>query len=247
MDESQFKQKIREMLPNREQWFAGFADLSGLLSDKFTGFDYAVVVGRCLDNAIIDKIKHGPTREYYAHYQQVNQELSLLIKQMGEQIKSLGSRCMGMEPTVLDQDLDDTYWENLRVDFSHKMAATRGGLGWIGKTDLFISTEYGPRLRLAVILTDFPLTPDQPPIDKSRCGACLLCVEACPAQAANGKLWNVRVDRDEFFNAFKCRINCREQSWELLGEKLSICGICVAVCPIGREKEQVRRRSTCSF
>src|ERR1019366_2714391 len=33
--------------------------------------------------------------------------------------------------------------------FAHKTAATRAGLGWIGKTGLFVSPEAGTKLRLA--------------------------------------------------------------------------------------------------
>ena len=37
------------------------------------------------------------------------------------------------------------------------MIATRAGLGWIGKTDLFISKDIGARLRLVSILIDRPV------------------------------------------------------------------------------------------
>jgi len=38
----------------------------------------------------------------------------------------------------------EQYLEKLTYDLSHKMVATRAGLGWIGKTDLFISEAFGP-------------------------------------------------------------------------------------------------------
>jgi epoxyqueuosine reductase len=114
------------------------------------------------------------------------------------------------------------------------MAATRAGLGWIGKTALFISKKFGPRLRLVTILIDHPIECANSPIEESRCGKCRVCVEKCPAQAANGKSWNINLDRDEFFNAFKCREKCRELAWKHLKQRISICGLCVSVCPMGK-------------
>ena len=135
-----------------------------------------------------------------------------------------------MEPTRSDAELEDNYLQTLRVNFSHKMAATRAGLGWIGKTDLLVSHAFGPRVRLAAMLLDYPGFSAGTPETESRCGACDLCVQACPAQAAQGLPWRAGVDRDEFFNAFKCREKCRELSLKNLGEAISLCGRCIAVC-----------------
>jgi epoxyqueuosine reductase QueG len=115
------------------------------------------------------------------------------------------------------------------------MVATRAGLGWIGKTDLLISKKFGPRLRLVTILLDRDPGTTAVPIDKSKCGKCNICVEKCPAQAANGMLWNIKVHRDLFFNAFKCREKCGELARQKLNVDERICGLCVSVCPIGRK------------
>jgi epoxyqueuosine reductase QueG len=116
------------------------------------------------------------------------------------------------------------------------MVATRAGLGWIGKTDLFISKEFGPRLRLVSILLKTPVKSESNPVNISRCGYCNICVDICPAKAANGKLWDITVDREEFFDPWKCRNQCVEFGITRLGIDARICGICVAVCPVGREK-----------
>jgi epoxyqueuosine reductase len=113
------------------------------------------------------------------------------------------------------------------------MVATRAGLGWIGKSDLFVSNVFGPRLRLVSILTNTPLECDAEPIEKSRCGNCKLCMNKCPAGAINGKLWDISVEREEFFDAFKCREKCREFGELYLKMNVRVCGICVAVCPFG--------------
>ena len=125
--------------------------------------------------------------------------------------------------------------QDSRTNFSHKMVATRAGLGWIGKTDLLVSEKFGPRLRLATVLTNYRFDNLGIPITESRCGKCGICVEACPSQAANGNSWNVSLDRDQFYDAFKCRDMCRKLSLERLDKEISICGICVCVCPKGQK------------
>ena len=41
---------------------------------------------------------------------------------------------------------------DLTAPFSFKFAAVNAGLGWIGKNDVVITKQYGPRVRLSVIL-----------------------------------------------------------------------------------------------
>lgn len=118
------------------------------------------------------------------------------------------------------------------------MVATRAGLGWIGKTDLFISKEFGPRFRLISLLINQRPDKHVDPINKSRCGTCTICVDKCPAQAANGLLWNTETHRDTFFNAHKCRDKCGELAKQRLNVDKRICGLCISVCPIGKRNDK---------
>ena len=51
-------------------------------------------------------------------------------------------------------------------------------------------------------------------------------------RAINGKLWDITVDREEFFDPFKCRQKCKEFGEKYLKMNVRVCGICVAVCPL---------------
>jgi epoxyqueuosine reductase QueG len=113
--------------------------------------------------------------------------------------------------------------------FSHKMSATRAGLGWVGKTDLFVSRELGPAVRLGTVLTDAPLAVGEP-VAESECGECTVCVDACPAAAATGRLWFAGLARDEFFDVSACRTMCRERA-RAFGVDGGGCAVCMAVCP----------------
>ncbi|MBC7321193.1 (4Fe-4S)-binding protein [bacterium] len=72
--------------------------------------------------------------------------------------------------------------------FMHfRIAAVICGMGELGYSNLFLSPEFGPRQRLAFIITDAELEPDPiyngPPL----CDYCMSCVRECPAGAISEK------------------------------------------------------------
>lgn len=225
---------IKSHLIPAENYIYGFADLTGLLDRKFRGYNYGISIGRRLDNSIVENIKEGPTIEYFFHYRKINEELARISGEISAGLNEHNIETVFIPPTVSTEDLDTIYFEKLRTDISHKMVATRAGLGWIGKTDLLITKKFGPRLRLTSILIKEQVVPESKPIDISRCGTCNICVEICPAKTANGKIWDITVDREEFFDASKCRDQCAEFGRSRLSIDARVCGMCVAACPIGQ-------------
>jgi epoxyqueuosine reductase QueG len=163
----------------------------------------------------------------------MNDDLAELSHNISKDLNDNRIETIDIEPTVTINALDSIYLKTLKTDLSHKMVATRAGLGWIGKTDLFISKMFGPRLRFVSILLKTPVKAKTKPIDKSRCGTCNICVDICPAKAANGILWDITVKREDFFDPWKCRKQCAEFGRLRLGLDDRICGMCVAACPIG--------------
>lgn len=237
------KRIIEKRLVPSEEYIYGFAKIEGLLDEEFAEYPYAISIGKHLDDQIVDGIENGPTLEYFDHYSEVNKELNDLATNICNDLRQENINCISIVPTLnLSGEEFKLYSEKLRYKVSHKMIATRAGLGWIGKTDLFISKEFGPRLRLVSILTDSPLNAKRKTIDKSRCGNCDICVQQCPAQAANGILWDIHTDRDVFFDAHKCRQKCGELAKTLLNIDKRICGICVSVCPLGKTKGRKKAR-----
>lgn len=233
MTSKMIREVIEKHLVPKEDYIYGFADLTDLIDESFGNYQFGISIGKRLDNSIVDGIYNGPTVEYYQHYRQINVELALLAENISKDLKIAGIETFCIEPTVTSQELDTVYSKDLKTRLSHKMVATRAGLGWIGKSDLFISNAFGPRLRLVSILSNTALECNVEPIEKSRCGNCKLCMNKCPAGAINGILWDISVEREEFFDAFKCREKCREYGEKYLKMNVRVCGICVAVCPHG--------------
>jgi epoxyqueuosine reductase len=124
-----------------------------------------------------------------------------------------------------DPPLED--WGDAGV-FPHKTAATQAGLGWIGKTAVFVSIRFGAAVRLTSVFTDLPLTPGEPVV-ASRCGDCRLCVDACPQAAGNDVIWRAGMARDELYDEKACEAKTYEHpEWD------GTCGVCQAVCPYTR-------------
>lgn len=228
------KDFIVQMLPDQSKYITGFADMTGLLHEKYAGYRYAISLARRLDDNIMDAVREGPNRAYFEHYHEVNNELFETIHKISAGLTKEGYENIPVTPTVSEDIITGDFYTTLRMAFSHKMAATRAGIGWIGKTDLLVTKEYGPRVRLASVLLKDKLFTAGIPYEKSLCGNCGICVKACPAQAATGGLWDTMTDRDRFYDAFKCMNKCRELSLNRLNENASLCGICVSLCPMGK-------------
>lgn len=123
--------------------------------------------------------------------------------------------------------------EELLALFSFKYAAVNAGLGWIGKNDVLITEEYGPRVRLSAVLIDYPFEYGNK-MTESRCGSCTKCVDICPHKALTGANWNINTLRNELIDYHLCNQK-RSAYIESHGRKHA-CGLCMAVCPYGMKK-----------
>ena len=208
----------------------GFADLNQMVPQGWAHLKTGVSVGVRLSNSIIDEISNGPTLTYAHHYRTTNQLLDSIAIKITNLFQSLSYEAL---PIPASQKVDE---KNLKGLISHKMVATRAGLGWIGKNDLLITPQYGPRIRLVSVLTNAHLTAGQPIIE-SKCGKCLSCVKACPAGALKGKNWTVNTRREEIMEVNLCH-EVTKRNKEVLGE--TVCGACVSVCPFGRAKKSAQ-------
>jgi len=104
--------------------------------------------------------------------------------------------------------------------------AIDAGLGEIGRNGLLITPKYGPRVRIAKVITDMPLVSDTP-INfgvSDFCKECKLCADQCPSSALSkgertweGKSptnnpgvlkWYIESEKCYDFHGFSCS-NCK--------------------------------------
>lgn len=204
----------------------GFAYVGDFSSGKFKNTSYAITIGLPLSSTIVDEIISGPNQVYYDEYLNVNDKLDLITETLKNQINRQGYLAYAIPSSKR------TDFVNIKGEFPHKVAAVRGGLGWIGKSSLLISKKYGPRIRISTVLTDIPFQTNGLLL-KNYCGTCKRCVYACPAGAIAGNLWSEDLSREELIDVRKCDVWKINHYSQFQGH---ICGICVAVCPHGMKK-----------
>ena len=196
--------------------------MTGLAPD---GYRTAVVAAIALPLDIIDDIPIGPTPAYMDTYNRYNARLDQMSDAAAELLRQEGYRALPL--TRANSSWDH---ESMTSPFPYKTAATRAGLGWIGKCALLVTPDYGSAVRLTVTLTDAPLNVAQP-VTQSRCGSCTACMEACPGHAIQGALWEAGMPRNLLVNAAVCQQTAGDFSQKTLGRRTTICGRCFAACP----------------
>jgi len=131
---SEMKQKLIE----KGASIVGFADLSQVPEQDRHGQKYGIIIGVALSRDVIIGIKNGPTVEYYEEYKRVNDLLNELGKYTENLLKGKGFEALAKTQKVVKID------ENTRrTELPHKTVATRAGVGWIGKSALLVTEEYG--------------------------------------------------------------------------------------------------------
>lgn len=151
----------------------GFADLSCLpkLPDA-PGCHIGVSVCVSIPAQIIRSIADGPNLAYFQAYHTLNAKLDALVCEAADWLQQQGYRAWAQS----EEHVHET--EDYRTPLPHKTVAVLAGLGWIGKSALFVSKEYGSAVRLSSLVTDAPLSCGEP-VRSSRCGSCMVCRDAC--------------------------------------------------------------------
>jgi epoxyqueuosine reductase len=136
-----------------------------------------------------------------------------------EKLDTLGRRLGGSYRVLVDA--------NQHVD---REAAARSGVGFYGKNTMLITPRHGSWVVLGTLVTDVELE-STPPLPTD-CGACTLCVDACPTGA---------LDEPGTLDATRCLSWSTQASEPIplehraaLGAQVYGCDICQDVCPWNR-------------
>jgi epoxyqueuosine reductase QueG len=173
---------------------------------------------------IMAGIQKGPDRAYANEYARVNALINDLAEKLATECRKNGFRAQ----LLAASDRTDT--TAIKGDFPHKTSATRAGLGWVGKHCQLITRAYGSWVRLGTVFTDMDISGGTP-FERSFCGKCRRCVDACPARALTGKDWYPGIPREEILDVRACDLWKKEHYYQY--HKGHNCGICSAVCPYG--------------
>lgn len=164
----------------------------------------------------------APSLYYREHYRTLNILLDITAQRIATLLDS-----EGYDAAYVPRD-GYQGMEGLRKDpssfFSHRHAAYLAGMGTFGISNVLLTETHGPRVRFTSIITSADL-PAGSPMKKELCIKCMKCVNECPVNAINGDVYPGGFDK----------LLCVERSGTLADKGISPCGICIAVCPVGKK------------
>ena len=241
----ELKMRLQKTTKTMGATYFGVADLS-LVKDSpvtsyekklITQFHRAVSVGVPLSMSIVDSIGDQSDiyamKNYWYHvYEAINRLINYITLRIAKILADEGFNAITV-PASHTIEVDKLYGL-----FSHKLAASLAGLGWIGKSCLLITPDRGPRVRWGTVLTDAPMVPDKLLAGKG-CGGCTLCIEACPAGAFTGKAFVPSEGREARMDVGKCFSYVHGERKCAVG--IETCGLCVYVCPFGKKSTRGKR------
>ncbi|WIF94236.1 4Fe-4S double cluster binding domain-containing protein [Caminicella sporogenes] len=221
-----YKEELEKILKKSGATKVGFGYLGDVLPEELKHLKTGISIAIRLSDQVISDIDEEPTHVYFHHYRIVNFRLDQIMLEAVLKLQEWGFLAM---PVAASQSInvDGNKYKGV---FQHRTAATRAGIGWIGKSGCLVTEEFGPRVRLGTILTNLEVEYDKP-IEKSKCGSCIECMKACPALAIKGVLWYPGIKREELIDVQACSEHM-SNFYHHIGRG-SVCGICIKVCPIG--------------
>ena len=214
---------IKDYLKSLGASKVGFADVNGLASE-FVDLPNAISIVLKIPKETIQLVKDESYEEYWASFHKQIDKLTEISLKGEEYIKNLGYDAFGLTMTRNECDM-----KKLLSILPYKTIATKSGLGWIGRSALFVTPEYGSAVALGGILTDMPLDFGTP-ITDSECDDCTNCQDACPVDAINPQKWNDRLNRSDIIDIEVCAEYIINQYKSGLG-----CTKCMSECKLTQE------------
>lgn len=215
--------KVKKYLLGLGASKVGYADVNGI-ADEFIDLPNGISLVLKLPKKAIEYVDNEDYEEYWSCFHAKVAELSEIALKGEEYIKNLGYDAFALTMSRNECDM-----KKLLSILPYKTIATKSGLGWIGRSALFVTPEYGSAVVLGAILTDMPLEFGEP-ITDSQCDECENCQNACPVGAINPQKWNDRLNREDIIDIDTCFEYIMDQYKAGLG-----CTKCMSECRLTQE------------
>ena len=215
--------ELKEYLIRQGASKVGFADVKGLASE-FVDYPNGISLVLKIPKETIQLVKDEDYEKYWKSFHRQIGQLTKISHKGERYIKNLGYDAFAL--TMKRNEVD---MEKLLSVLPYKTIATKSGLGWIGRSALFVTPEYGSAVALGGILTNMPLEYGKPTTD-SMCDECTNCQDACPVGAINPQKWNDRLNRADIIDIETCGEYIIGQAKAGLG-----CTKCMSECKLTQE------------
>ncbi len=209
---TQLENEIIAILTEYQVDFIRYVDASGLSEKQNRKLPNSILLGIALSRSYLHKIT-----EYTDYVKTMieqntmnNDELYLtelktdsISNQIADILISKGFNAFAHsdDNLIATGVFDGMYQE---TPLPHKTVAVLSGIGWIGKNNLLVTSEYGSALCLGVVLTDAPLNTVQSKIVENKCGKCEKCISVCQTGALQNTVWKKGIQRANMIHVEKC-------------------------------------------
>lgn len=180
--------------------FVYFVDISQLSSEQNKNYPVAILIGILLSANYICEFAVIEEEDEFCKKESKADKLADYISDYLMQ-KGYGAYSQSENSIYSTGFYNETTKE---TPLPHKTIAVLAGLGWIGKSNLLVTTEYGSALCMCTVLTDAPLHTSIQNFSGGGCNLCTVCKDICPNQAIKGNYWNRNGSRDDLVDVFHC-------------------------------------------
>ena len=211
--------EIEQQLRNEKVDIIHFVDISMLDRKQNRGLPFAILIGVAINPHFLEMVCNTPD---YIHtlddeYAQTESRVGMIADQLAIHLISRGYKALSQSDNgLMAENAFD--FDTKTSALPHKTIAVLSGIGYIGKSNLFITEEFGSAQCLGSVLTDAPLTVAKNNIQQPKCNRCTICSNICPQNALHGVCWGTNVSRDEIVDVYNC----------------ATCLKCLAYCPRSR-------------
>lgn len=200
-----------------------FLDITRLPASLTKGYPAAILLGMPLSAGYLEKVLNTPgyvqdmkrsNRTHEDEFHNIELKTDCLSDLISDFLEAKGYKAYSQsEKNLLATGGYDT--EAQVTPLPHKTIALIAGMGWIGKNDLLVTSDFGCAISMCTILTNAPLQEDPHLKGSGDCGRCTVCADECPAGAIKNKTWSPGVQRDEMVDVETC----------------TTCLLCMVKCP----------------
>jgi epoxyqueuosine reductase QueG len=181
--------------------FIKVVDISMLSKAETRGYNAAILIGIALSPDYIFSLSKE-SKVDYSEFSEKEHRIGELAEWVADFIIAKGYKAFAQS----DRNLINGFYEvaTKTTTLPHKKIAMLSGLGWIGKSNLLVTEEYGSALCMCTVLTNAPLPTENRPIIMPKCKECNVCKDVCSTNAIHGSIWEPDINRDFIVDVYKC-------------------------------------------
>ena len=195
---------LNELIPelkNRGVNFVKVVDISMLSVKENRGYNVAILIGIILSPSYIYRLSKENIGDHF-EFSKKEHDANELAEWTADFIEEKGYNAYAQSERNLINGFFDV--DTKTTTLPHKKIAMLAGLGWIGKSNLLVTEEYGSALCMCSVLTNAPLPTQNKMIIMPKCAECTVCRDICPTKVIHGSTWEIGMNRDLIVDVYNC-------------------------------------------